>query len=83
MAPLRARPLAELLRGFRQSGRTPNLNVLGEMILGWDEADHRRTQLVSLLQRPDVPYISVKMSAIAPGLSLVDFEGSLSVRLRR
>jgi RHH-type transcriptional regulator, proline utilization regulon repressor / proline dehydrogenase / delta 1-pyrroline-5-carboxylate dehydrogenase len=78
VAPLKARPLAELLRGFHQSGRTPNLNILGEMILGWDEAEHRRTQLESLLQRPDVPYISVKMSAVAPGLSLVDFEGSLA-----
>ena len=78
VAPLDARPLIQQLHRFGRSGRTPNLNILGEMVLGWDEAEHRRTQLESLLRRPEVHYVSVKMSAIAPGPSLVDFEGSLA-----
>ncbi|HEY3941760.1 MAG TPA: bifunctional proline dehydrogenase/L-glutamate gamma-semialdehyde dehydrogenase [Acidimicrobiales bacterium] len=78
VAPLEARPLAHQLRRLRRGGRTPNLNILGEAVLGWDEAEHRRAQLESLLRRPDVRCVSVKMSAIAPGPSLIDFEGSLT-----
>jgi RHH-type transcriptional regulator, proline utilization regulon repressor / proline dehydrogenase / delta 1-pyrroline-5-carboxylate dehydrogenase len=55
----------------------PNLNLLGEAVLGEQEAGRRLVAVESLLARDDVDCVSVKVSAIASGLSLVDFEGSV------
>ncbi len=59
------------------AGRRPNLNVLGEAILGWQEAERRTAAVEALLRRPDVDCVSVKVSSVAAGLSLIDFEGSV------
>ena len=56
----------------------PNLNLLGEAVLGEEEAGRRVAAVESLLARDDVDCVSVKVSAIASGLSLTDFEGSVS-----
>lgn len=55
----------------------PNLNLLGEAVLGEQEARRRLAAVEALLARDDVDCVSVKASAIASGLSLVDFEGSV------
>ena len=72
--PLLGRRLARLRKG---RGR-PNLNLLGEAVLGVDEAQRRTSAVESLLRRDDVDCVSVKVSAVAAGLSLVDFEGSVA-----
>ena len=56
----------------------PNLNLLGEAVLGEEEAGRRVAAVESLLARDDVDCVSVKVSAIASGLSLTDFEGSVA-----
>ncbi|WP_066907590.1 bifunctional proline dehydrogenase/L-glutamate gamma-semialdehyde dehydrogenase [Millisia brevis] len=44
-----------------------NINLLGEAVLGEREADRRLTEIRRLLERDDVDYVSVKVSAaIAP-----------------
>ncbi|WP_307214926.1 proline dehydrogenase family protein [Microbacterium sp. SORGH_AS_0888] len=49
------------------SGSRVNVNLLGEAILGAAEAERRRAGIVHLLARPDVDYVSLKVSAmIAP-----------------
>ncbi|MGH9046493.1 MAG: proline dehydrogenase family protein, partial [Acidimicrobiales bacterium] len=72
-----ASALGRRLSRLWRAGRRPNLNLLGEAVLGWDEAERRTAAIENLLARGDVDCVSVKVSAIAPGLSLVDFEGSL------
>ena len=56
----------------------PNINLLGEAVLGEEESGRRLEAVEALLARPDVDCVSVKVSAIASGLSLVDFEGSVA-----
>jgi RHH-type transcriptional regulator, proline utilization regulon repressor / proline dehydrogenase / delta 1-pyrroline-5-carboxylate dehydrogenase len=56
----------------------PNLNLLGEAVLGEAEAGRRLAAVEALLAREDVDCVSVKVSAIASDLSLVDFEGSVA-----
>ena len=75
--PAEPRPLGRRLGRLRAMGRRPNLNLLGEAILGWHEADRRVASVEALLRRPDVDCVSVKISAVAAGLSLVDFPGSV------
>ena len=49
----------------RRAERFPlNLNVLGEATLGDDEAARRLEATLATLTRPDVDYVSVKISAI-------------------
>jgi RHH-type proline utilization regulon transcriptional repressor/proline dehydrogenase/delta 1-pyrroline-5-carboxylate dehydrogenase len=75
--PAEPRPLGRRLARLWAAGRRPNLNLLGEAILGWAEAERRTAAVDALLGRPDVDCVSVKVSSVAAGLSLIDFEGSV------
>ncbi len=78
--------LARRLRRLQAAGRRANVNVLGEAILGDAEAGNRVTAVERLLARPEIAAVSVKVSAVAPSLSLLDEDGSVeraSAPLRR
>jgi RHH-type proline utilization regulon transcriptional repressor/proline dehydrogenase/delta 1-pyrroline-5-carboxylate dehydrogenase len=75
--PAEAPRLGKALGKLRRAGYRPNLNLLGEAVLGEDEAGRRLSALKALLRRRDVDCISVKASAVAAGLSLVDLDGSV------
>ena len=69
-----------------REGIALNLNVLGEAILSDAEAEQRIARVIATLQRPDVDYISVKISAICALLDVYAFEHSverISAALRR
>jgi RHH-type proline utilization regulon transcriptional repressor/proline dehydrogenase/delta 1-pyrroline-5-carboxylate dehydrogenase len=48
----------------RTEGVSLNINLLGEAVLGAEQADRRLAQTLALLARPDVDYVSVKVSAV-------------------
>jgi RHH-type proline utilization regulon transcriptional repressor/proline dehydrogenase/delta 1-pyrroline-5-carboxylate dehydrogenase len=54
-----------------------NINVLGEAVLGEHEADQRLHSVITMIQRPEVNYASVKISAIVSQLITIDFVGSV------
>lgn len=62
----------------RREGLRPNVNVLGEAIVGHDEARHRLDQVIDRLRRPDVDYVSVKLSAICADLSALAFDTTVA-----
>ena len=55
-----------------------NVNVLGEAILGDREADERARRVTELIRRPDVDYVSVKISAICANLDVLAWDNSLA-----
>jgi RHH-type proline utilization regulon transcriptional repressor/proline dehydrogenase/delta 1-pyrroline-5-carboxylate dehydrogenase len=55
-----------------------NVNVLGEAILGDDEADARCAKVLARIRRPDVDYVSVKISAICANLDVLAEQDSLA-----
>jgi RHH-type proline utilization regulon transcriptional repressor/proline dehydrogenase/delta 1-pyrroline-5-carboxylate dehydrogenase len=55
-----------------------NLNQLGEAILGEEEARVRLDAYIKLLQRPDVDYISVKISSVLSQINLLDYDNSVA-----
>ncbi len=63
--------LTDHLASRRRDGVGLNLNQLGEAVLGEEEAAKRLEALLVLLSRPDVDYISVKISAIFSQINLV------------
>ncbi|WP_062464656.1 bifunctional proline dehydrogenase/L-glutamate gamma-semialdehyde dehydrogenase [Demequina soli] len=59
--------LGGALSRLRARGSRLNLNLLGEAVLGSAEADRRLERTLALLERPDVDYVSLKVSAaVAP-----------------
>ncbi|HEX4905228.1 MAG TPA: proline dehydrogenase family protein [Acidimicrobiales bacterium] len=70
----------------RAAGIRLNVNLLGEAILGEDEAERRLAATIALAERPDVDYVSVKLSAICSQLNVIAFDQSVDLvcqRLRR
>jgi len=62
------------LARLRRSGIRLNLNLLGEAVLGGDEADRRLRRTRELLERPDVDCVSIKVSAVSSQLNLWAFD---------
>ncbi|AKK09831.1 bifunctional proline dehydrogenase/L-glutamate gamma-semialdehyde dehydrogenase [Corynebacterium testudinoris] len=54
-----------------------NLNLLGEAVLGHDEAERRAERTLALISNPRVTYVSVKASSLCAQLNPWDLEGSL------
>ncbi|MBW9109147.1 bifunctional proline dehydrogenase/L-glutamate gamma-semialdehyde dehydrogenase [Microbacterium ureisolvens] len=71
-----ARPdkLGPAIAALRESGARLNLNLLGEAVLGEREALRRLEGIHELIRRPDVDYVSVKVSAIASHISMWAFD---------
>ena len=69
--------LARRLAAARAEGVQLNLNLLGEAVLGEEEAARRRERTAELLARPDVDYVSVKASSVLAQLAPWDHEASL------
>lgn len=77
---------ARYLKANDGAGRRANINQLGEAVLGEREANARLERVIALLERPDVNYVSVKLSAIYSQISLVAWEATLEAlgtKLRR
>ncbi|WP_309708568.1 bifunctional proline dehydrogenase/L-glutamate gamma-semialdehyde dehydrogenase [Pseudolysinimonas sp.] len=66
--------LTRTLGKLRQPGVRLNVNLLGEAVLGEQEATRRLAGIADLLARPDVDYVSVKVSSIASQLPAWGFD---------
>ncbi len=69
--------LAQHMRQRRQQGVRVNLNHLGEAVLGEEEAQHRLQLYLDDLAKPEVEYISVKVSTIYSQINLIGWEHTL------
>ncbi len=74
-----ARPakLGPAIQRLRADGARLNLNLLGEAVLGEGEARRRLDGIHELILRPDVDYVSVKVSAIVSSVSLWAFDDTV------
>jgi len=72
--PAEDRPLGRYIASCRSHGTRVNLNLLGEAILGNEEADRRLGAVERLLSRPGVDYVSVKVSSICAQITPAAFD---------
>jgi RHH-type proline utilization regulon transcriptional repressor/proline dehydrogenase/delta 1-pyrroline-5-carboxylate dehydrogenase len=72
--PAGDRQLARHARRRREQGIRLNVNVLGEAILGDDEALRRLDRIKGVLRHPDVDYVSVKISSVCAQLEVLRFD---------
>jgi RHH-type transcriptional regulator, proline utilization regulon repressor / proline dehydrogenase / delta 1-pyrroline-5-carboxylate dehydrogenase len=76
---------ADHVRARNNQGVALNINVLGEAILSDAEAESRLSAVRARLARPDVDYVSVKISALCANLDPLAFDDGVrrvSERLR-
>jgi RHH-type transcriptional regulator, proline utilization regulon repressor / proline dehydrogenase / delta 1-pyrroline-5-carboxylate dehydrogenase len=66
--------LGEIIARLRSPKVRLNLNLLGEAVLGDDEADRRLAGTAALLARDDVDYVSIKVSSVVSQLSMWAFD---------
>ena len=69
--------LARHLKRLRAERFEVNVNLLGESVLGEQEARRRLADITDLLARDDIDYVSVKASAVASQLNLWGYDRSL------
>jgi len=69
--------LTRSLRKLTKKGDQLNINLLGEAVLGDEEADRRLAGVSRLIARADVDYVSIKVSAMSSQLSMWAYEETL------
>ncbi|WP_260980162.1 proline dehydrogenase family protein [Agrococcus jejuensis] len=75
--------LAKSFARLRADGTRLNVNLLGEAVLGEQEAEQRLRGTIELLQRDDVDYVSIKVSSMAPQLQPWAFDETVASVVER
>lgn len=75
--------LSKHMANRHQEGVRVNLNHLGEAILGEAEANRRLDIYINDLLRPDVEYVSIKISTICSQLNLLAWEDTINILSER
>ncbi|RXZ49176.1 aldehyde dehydrogenase family protein [Agromyces fucosus] len=70
--------LGPAIATLRESGNRLNLNLLGEAVLGEEEADRRLSGTYEFLARDDVDYVSIKVSSVVSQLSMWSFDEAVA-----
>lgn len=70
--------LGPAIKQIRSRGVRLNVNLLGEAVLGEVEAGRRMDGTLALLRRPDVEYVSIKVSATVPPQSPWAFDEAVT-----
>lgn len=75
--------LGNAIRKLRADGSRLNLNLLGEAVLGENEATKRLAETFRLLQRDDVDYVSLKVSSVIGPHSPWDHEAAVTTAVEK
>lgn len=74
----RDKQFAKAVAEIQSDGHRLNINLLGEAVLGRKEAAKHLDDTVRLLRRPDVEYVSIKVSSVASQISMWGFEDTVN-----
>ena len=75
--------LTASLKHLKKKGDRLNINLLGEAVLGDEEADRRLAGVQALIAREDVDYVSVKVSAMSSQLSMWAYKETVDRVVKR
>jgi RHH-type transcriptional regulator, proline utilization regulon repressor / proline dehydrogenase / delta 1-pyrroline-5-carboxylate dehydrogenase len=73
----RDKQFGQAVKQIKKQGNRLNINLLGEAVLGEDEAGKHLDDTYRMLRRPDVDYVSIKVSSIASQISMWGFEDTV------
>ncbi|MBE0513636.1 bifunctional proline dehydrogenase/L-glutamate gamma-semialdehyde dehydrogenase [Sulfurimonas sp.] len=69
--------LVEHIKKRKAEGTRVNINIIGEIVLGEEEADYRVNKYIKTLQNPNIDYISIKISTIFSQINPLAHEWSV------
>ena len=75
--PAESKKLSRQIKRRAKKGIRLNINVLGEAVLGEAEANERFERVMQMMHRPEVDYVSVKLSSVASQIISLDRKGTL------
>jgi len=76
-------PFNKHLTMRRKEGTRVNLNLIGEVVLGEEEASERMEKYLKALSNPNIDYISIKISTIFSQISALDFDHTVEVLVEK
>lgn len=79
----RDKQLGQAVAKIKKQGNRLNINLLGEAVLGEEEATKHLDDTFRLLRREDVDYVSIKVSSIASQISMWGFEQTVDYVVQR
>ncbi|MEI8184379.1 MAG: bifunctional proline dehydrogenase/L-glutamate gamma-semialdehyde dehydrogenase [Actinomycetes bacterium] len=75
--PFESSKLIKQIKRRDKNGIRLNINVLGEAVLGEREAAERFERVLQMMHRPEVDYVSVKLSSVVSQIITLDQDGTL------
>ncbi len=72
-------PFNKHLAMRKEEGTRVNINLIGEVVLGEEEAQERIEKYLKALENPNIDYISIKISTIYSQINALNFDNTVSV----
>jgi RHH-type transcriptional regulator, proline utilization regulon repressor / proline dehydrogenase / delta 1-pyrroline-5-carboxylate dehydrogenase len=77
------KPFNEHLVKRKQEGTRVNINLIGEVVLGEQEAQERIEKYLKALKNPNIDYISIKISTIYSQINALNFENTVNILVEK
>jgi len=77
------KPFNEHLVKRKNEGTRVNINLIGEVVLGEQEANQRIQKYLKALKNPNIDYISIKISTIYSQINALDFNNTVDVLVEK
>ncbi len=71
------------LQKRKKEGTRVNVNLIGEVVLGEEEAESRMQKYLKLLTNPNVDYISIKISTLFSQINALSYEDTIGQLVER
>jgi len=71
------------LKKRKKEGTRVNVNLIGEVVLGEEEAETRMQKYLNLLTNPNVDYISIKISTLFSQINALSYEDTIEQLVQR
>ncbi len=71
------------LQKRKKEGTRVNVNLIGEVVLGEEEAETRMQKYLKLLENPNVDYISIKISTLFSQINALSYEETIDHLVNR
>ena len=71
------------LQKRKAEGTRVNINLIGEVVLGEQEADERMEKYLKAIANPNVDYLSIKISTIFSQINPLDFDNTVEILVKK
>ena len=71
------------LQKRKAEGTRVNINLIGEVVLGEQEADERMEKYLKAIANPNVDYLSIKISTIFSQINPLDFDNTVNILVEK